>query len=106
MFIEHKTIDDESITEVTEKKLFDLVEEYKTFDSRINFEELWRYCAPLPEGTVTDEEKKVTVDPTTKLVKFSKALKCRLPKILSLEDQDKFINKIVNAIQTSWGLTK
>lgn len=70
MYVSH-TVVQSPVSSDAEEKLNKLIEDYKMYDSRVNWEDVWRYCAPMTE------EKKVVLEPLTKFAKLKKALKYR-----------------------------
>ncbi len=69
---------------------------------RTDWEELWRYCAPInPDQMVDGEKPKINIEPTTKLGKFQKAIRYHMGK-MAPEEADGLVKKIIGELEQSW----
>jgi len=101
MAVEYTIKDIDATSTILEEKLQKLIDSYKSYPTRMDWEELWRYCAPLNPTDLDEGKKKINVEPTTKFTKLQKAIRFQLSKVPS-EQAEAFIKKIMEELEKNW----
>ncbi|PRP81238.1 hypothetical protein PROFUN_02072 [Planoprotostelium fungivorum] len=99
----------EDLSPETDLKLQKLLDMYRAFSTRIEPDDLWRYCSPkeLQEmGESGDGGKpQLKMTPLTKGQKMKKSIQHRLPLTMTPEAAEKYVSEWMTKMEEAWKST-